>query len=201
MQKNKPVRPFQEVAVDLCSHAGQTYLIIVDCFTDWPAVISLDHGTTSTQVITSIRQSFCHTAIPDVLWSDGGPQFTSKQFNDFAQCWGFTHITSSPRNPQSNRKAESAVKSMKKLIQACWTGRSLDHKKFCRALLQYRNTPSRKNGLSPAQKLFGHPVQDILPAHHRAFLPEWQRPVATAEQQRHDNLESSAAFITSIPTH
>ena len=35
MQKNKPVRPFQEVAVDLCSYAGQTYLIIVDCFTDW----------------------------------------------------------------------------------------------------------------------------------------------------------------------
>jgi len=100
MQKNKPVRPFQEVAVDLCSYAGQTYLIIVDCFTDWPAVISLDHGTTSTQVITSIRQSLCRTAIPDMLWSDGGPQFTSKKFNDFAQHWGFT-ITSSPRKRES----------------------------------------------------------------------------------------------------
>ena len=103
-----------------------------------------------------------------VLWSDGGPQYTSKQFNDFVQRWDFTHITSSLRNPQSNGKAESAVKSTKKLIQTCWTGRSLDHKKFCIALLQYHSTPSRKDRLSPAQKLFGHPVQDILPAHHRA---------------------------------
>jgi len=35
-------------------------------------------------------------------------------------------------------------------------------KKNYRALLQYYNTPSRKDGLSPAQKLFGNPVQDIL---------------------------------------
>ena len=86
-----------------------------------------------------------------------------------------------PRYPQSNGKAESTVKSMKKLLHATWTGRSLDHDKLCRVLLQYRNTPSRKDGLSPAQKLFRHPMQDILPAHHRSFLPEWQRPIAIAE--------------------
>ena len=78
-QKPKPERPFQEIALDFCSHAGCTYLIIVDCFTDWPAVISLDHGTTSTQVITAVHQSFCRTAIPDMMWSDG---VTSKLFND-----------------------------------------------------------------------------------------------------------------------
>ena len=160
IQKPKPARPFQEIAVDLCSHAGCTYLIIVDCFTDWPAITSLDHGTTSAQVIVAIRQSFCRTAIPDIVWSDGGPQFNSKMFTDFANRWGFQHKVSSPRYPQSNGKVEATVKSMKKLIYASWTGRSLDHDKLCRALLQYRNTPSRKDGLSPAQKLFGHPVQD-----------------------------------------
>ena len=49
IQKPRPDRPFQEISVDLCSHAGHTYLIIVDCFTDWPAIISLDHGTTAVQ--------------------------------------------------------------------------------------------------------------------------------------------------------
>ena len=183
--------------MDLCSHAGRTYLIIVDCFTDWPAIISLDHGTTTVQVITAIRQSFCRTAIPDVVWSDGGPQFTSKLFTDFASRWGFLHKVSSPRYPQNNGKVEATVKSMKKLLYASWTGKSIDHDKLCRAILQYRNTPSRKDGLSPAQKLFGHPVQDTLPAHHRSFLPEWQRPISTAEQQRHDTLQSSATFYNS----
>ena len=107
IQKPQPARPFQEIAVDLCSYAGRTYLVIVDCLTDWPAVISLDYGTTSQQVIVAIRQSFCRTAIPDVVWSDGGPQFTSKQFNDFASRWGFRHIVSSPCYPQSNGKVPS----------------------------------------------------------------------------------------------
>ena len=92
------------------------------CFTDWPAVISLDHGTTTTQVITAVHQSFCHTAIPDVVWSDGGPQFTYKLVNDFACCWGFTHKVSSPHNLQSYGKAEATVKSMKILLHTCWNG-------------------------------------------------------------------------------
>ena len=74
---------------------------------------------------------------------------------------GFTSSISSPYYPQSNGKAEVAVKSMKKIIRAAWNGRHLDEK----ALLQYRNTPSRRDRLSPAQKLYGHPVQDTLPAH------------------------------------
>ena len=51
----------------------------------------------------------------------------------------------------------------------------LDKDRLVRALLQYRNTPSHWNGLSPAQKLFGKPIQDNLPAHHRAFAPQWQK--------------------------
>ena len=34
-------------------------------------------------------------------------------------------------------------------------------------------TPSRKDKFSPAQKLYGHPIQDKIPVHRRAFAPEW----------------------------
>ena len=74
IQKSQPARPFQEVAVDLCSYAGHEYLIMVDCHTDWPDIIPLTHNTTESQITTALRQAFCRTAIPDVLWSDGGPQ-------------------------------------------------------------------------------------------------------------------------------
>ena len=52
-----------------------------------------------------------------------------------------------------------------------------------RALLQYRNTPSRKDGLSPAMKLFSKPIQASLPAHCRAFSEQWQHSTAEAEKQ------------------
>ena len=112
--RSRPTHPFQEIAVDLCSYAGQDYLITVDCYTDWPDIYALTRNTTTTQVITALRQTFCRTAIPDIVWSDGGPQFTSIQFTQFAQQWGFLHKTSSLYHPQSNGKIESTVKSMKK---------------------------------------------------------------------------------------
>ena len=194
IQKPKPDRPFQEIAVDLCTYAGHDYLIVVDCYTDWPAILPMDHDTTTPKLITALRQSFCRTAIPDVLWSDGGPQFTSNKFKDFSQQWGFLHNISTPHYPQSNGKIEATVKSMKKIIRSSWNGRFLDDDKFCRALLQYRNTPSRKDGISPAQKLYGHPVQDILPAHRRSFLQEWQQKSQDVEEQAKQTLQSSETF-------
>ena len=96
-------------------------------------------------------------------------------FQTFAKEWEFKHITSSPTNPLSNGKAESALKSMKKIIEGAWVRHRLDKERLARALLQYRNTPSRQDGLSLARKLLGKPIQDTLPAHNRAFAPQWQK--------------------------
>jgi len=45
------------------------------------------------------------------------------------------------------------------------------------------NTPSAQDGPSPAQKLFGHPIQDTLPAHSRSFASEWQTSADEAESK------------------
>ena len=139
----------------------------------------VDSDITSRNTIKAVLDLFCRTAAPDVIWSDGGSQFTSSRFQAFLKDWGVCHSISSPRYPQSNGKAESTIKSMKKLIKAAWRRRSIDQNVLSRSLLQYRNTPCRRDGKSPAQKLYGHPVQDSLPAHRRSFAPEWQRPINT----------------------
>ena len=154
----------------------------------------MESNTTTHHLVTALRSAFCRTAVPDLLWSDGGPQFTAKVFHTFATQWGFTHQTSSPRYPQSNGKIEATVKSIKKLLAASWDHRHLNVNKLCRALLQYRNTPSRRDGLSPAQKLYGHPVQDTLPAHRQSFSPEWQRSSQEADQQASHMLNQSEKF-------
>ena len=83
---------------------------------------------------------------------------------------------------------------MKKILAASWDHRHLNEDRLCRALLQCRNTPSRKDGLSPAQKLFGHPIQDTIPAHRRSFAPEWQKSIQEAEQQATETLNQSKTF-------
>ena len=57
-----------------------------------------------------------------------------------------------------------------------------------------RNIPSCKDGTSPAQKLYGHLVQDILPAHRRSFSRQWQQKSQEVEEQAKQTLQSSEAF-------
>ena len=182
VSKQPPTRPFQEVAADFASYGGREFLITVDCKTDWPDIIQMSKGTSARKLIDALRSQFCRTAVPDTLWSDGGPQFTSASLQQFLNTWGISHRVSSPRYPQSNGKIEATVKSMKKLIISACSDRTVNWDKLCRSLLQYRNTPCRKDKLSPAQKLFGHPIQDHLPAHRLSFSLEWQRSFEEAEE-------------------
>ena len=91
ISKPRPVRPFQEIAADFCYHTGRNYLVFVDYFTDWLTVVPRGKHATSTNLISAATELFSRTAVPDMFWSDGGPQFTSHQFQNFSTQWGFRH--------------------------------------------------------------------------------------------------------------
>ena len=152
----------------------------------------MDSDIMSNNTIKVVLDLFCHTAAPDIIWSDGGSQFTSSRFQAFLKDWGVSHNISSPHYHHSNGKAESTIKSMKKLIKAAWRRRSVDQDILSRSLLQYRNTLCRRDGRSSAQMLYGHLVQDSLPMHRRSFAPEWQRPINT--EHANDVLQKAESF-------
>ena len=64
---------------------------------------------------------------------------------------------------------------------------------LCQALIQYCNTPSARDGLSPAQKLYGYPIQDTLTIHQWAFSPEWQHGREETERRTQQSQEAAAA--------
>ena len=149
-------------------HAGQQFLVVVYHLSNWPIVFQLGTTSTARQLIHSFRQVFCFAGAPDVLYSDNGPQFNAYPLKSFLADWEVEHQTSSPHYPQSNGHAEAAVKSMKRLLRRCWCDGHQDDERWTAAILQYRNPPG-SDGESPAEILFGHPVQDKLPAYRRAF--------------------------------
>ena len=178
---DKASRPFQQLSMDFATHAGRQIRVVVDHFSSWTWVFIM--ATANSQLlIGALRDVFCMSGTPDLIWSDNGPQFSSDRFKRFCKEWSISHRTSSPHYALSNGRAEAAVKSMNKLIRRCWnfsTGQ-LDKDQWTRGILQYRNTPT-KYGPSPAQLLFGQPVQDMVPANHRAFLPKYQRAANTSD--------------------
>ena len=66
--------------------------------------------------------------------------------------------------------------------------------KIVKGLIQYRNTPCVRDGLSPAQKLFGHPIQDDMPIHRRAFNQKNQQAFKHTEERNRRNIEKQADY-------
>ena len=112
---------------------------------------------------------FARHGIPVTVIYDNGPQFSSHKYRSFTKDWQFSHITSSPCYPRANGLAEISVKSVKKLLKKC----NRDHQEFQKGLLILRNTPT-KNGLSPAQLLYGRQLRDILPTTASKLTPSGQ---------------------------
>ena len=97
--------------------------------------------------------------IPRQVVSDGGPQFTSSEFERFVESWGISHVTSSPNHQQANGKAESAVKVVTAMMGKCVkTGSD----QFL-ALLELRNTRRQDSNASPAELMYSRKLLSVLP--------------------------------------
>ena len=90
--------------------------------------------------------------------------------------WGVNHDPSSAYFPQSNGRAEVAVRITKRILEDnVGPNGSLDNDKVVRALLQLRNTPDRDCGLSAAEVLFGRRLKDSMPRLDKS-VPVFQSP-------------------------
>ena len=168
--KTRPARNFQEISTDLCEVNGHEYLIVVDNKSDWLEVEAMGKSTTAFKVVTALQALFTRFGAPETLWSDNGPQYASREFANFLGEWDVVHKTSAPHHPRSNGKAESAVKVAKKLLLGASQGRVVpDPLKLARSLVAQRNTPSKRDGLTPAFKVFGSNLRDRLPTHPLAL--------------------------------
>lgn len=73
----------------------------------------------SRTVINNIKSVIARHGCPLEIVSDNEPQYSCKEFKEFALAYGFKHITSSPDYPKSNGLAESYVKIVKSLFKKC----------------------------------------------------------------------------------
>ena len=176
-------RPFEQLHADLGEIKGRHLLVIVDQFSGWPHVVTFpDKNTTARRTIDAVRKFFSNVGAPVKFWSDNGSNFGAAEFKKFLADWGVTPGWSSPGYAQSNGRAEAEIQSMKKIIEGCWTGRTLDENKLAKSILLFRNAP-RLGGASPAQIVFGRPVRDCIPAHRRSFAAEWQQAADVLEKR------------------
>ena len=166
MSHDVPERPWEKVGVDLLTLHQKNYLITVDYYSNFWELDRLEK-TTSTAVIRKLKAHFARYGIPSQLISDNGPQFVSAQFQKFTQDWDIEHLTTSPHNSKANGKAESAVKSAKRLLRKTSKGGEDQYL----ALLSLRNTPNQGVDSSPVQRLMNRRTRTLLPVTTRLLEP------------------------------
>ncbi|KAL0174707.1 hypothetical protein M9458_030675, partial [Cirrhinus mrigala] len=118
-------------------------------------------------VIHKLKAHFARHGIPDTVISDNEPQYSSQEFKQFSIAWEFRHVTSSPAYPQSNGKAESAVKTAKQLMGKAKRGKADPYL----AILEHRHTPSQGFNASPAQRLMSRRTKTLLPTRDSLLQP------------------------------
>ena len=183
--KSVSTYPYEMVHVDIFTLAQHDYLVAVDNYSSWITIAWTPraHAFTTRKVTGHLATWFSTYGIPKLLVTDGGPQFASEEFKQFCEGWHIQHNKSSPYNPQSNGKAEAAVKCMKRLLLKNNKNGNMDNAMFKASLLEYRNTPNA-TGKSPAQILFGRPTRSFVP--HPYHFSQVQEDGKKIVQQHQD---------------
>ena len=73
----------------------------------------------SDTVILGLKMIFSENGSPEILITDNGRSFSSKDFKQFAMEWSFVHKTSSPHYPKGNAHAEQTVGIVKEVYTKC----------------------------------------------------------------------------------
>ena len=161
-----PEYPFQHVVADLFHKDGHHYLAYADRLTGFIELAHFPTTTTSTTIINTIREFFHRWGAPTEISLDGGPNLDSLGVRLWLTQWGVKYRLSSAYYPQSNGRAEAAVKTLKRLLIGNTGDKgSLKTDQVAYALMQHRNTPLRGMTKSPAQLALGRPLRDSLHYH------------------------------------
>lgn len=174
-----PDRPWQMLGTDLFHFKGQTYLIVIDYYSRYPELALLGSSDfSSKKVIMSMKSMFARHGLPELIISDNGPQYASREFAEFAEEYGFRHVTSSPHYPRANGAAERAVQTIKNMLKK-------ENDPYL-ALLAYRASP--QFGLySPAELLMARKLRTTVVTHPDDLeprLPDHARFKAANEQYK-----------------
>src|SRR4051812_30677583 len=173
------------------SKGGHVYLLVaVEKFTKWIEAMTVTNqkGKTAVKFFESIVYRF---GVPHSIITDNGPNFISKEFQDFCEDLGINITYASVAHPQTNGQVEKAngligsgitkrlMIPLQRLVGA-WT------QELPSVLWSFRTTPNSSTGYTPFFMVHG--AEAVLPAEVCRKAP---RVVAYSEAESTDALEDA----------
>lgn len=112
-----PLRPWAAVTLDFAQISTDKYLLIVlDMYSKFP-FIKFAPSTSFHAIENALDQQFSIWGLPETIYTNNGPPFTSAAFKQYLEENNITHRPSIPLWPQSNGQVERFIRSLKKTIK------------------------------------------------------------------------------------
>ncbi len=193
-----PARPWQRVHIDFAGpFLNEMFFIAVDAHSKWPEVIEMT-TTTTLKVIEVLRQLFASFGLPEQIVSGNGPQFTSREFEEFLRLNGVRHIRCAPYHPSSNGAAERFVRTFKEAMKTgANDGRSFPHR-LQNFLLTHRTTQHATTNAAPCSLFLERSVRtrfDLM----RPDLEQKVNEKQAKQKQQHDQHVKHRQFSVAQP--
>ena len=161
-----PSVPFEVVLADCFDLADRHYLVIADHLSGWVEIFAMPSGSKhagAQGLVDRLRTFMAIFGVPEELSTDGEPEFSASTTGNFLRHWGIRHRVSSAYHPQSNGRAEAAIKTDKHLLKLITNSTGLlENDCFLHTILQIRNTPDPDCSISPAEIVFRRPLSDSV---------------------------------------
>lgn len=178
-----PHGPFKKLGIDMFEISNAHFLLVADYFSKFPFVRKLNSMHSKT-VIDLLKTLFSEHGCPEILFCDQGTAFTSREFQEFADQYGFKVEHSSPRTPNANGFAEAMVGVVKEILSKAITAGEDPHL----ALQAYRATPFNSDLKSPAEMLYARQLRTQIPV-RTCLTPEQE--AARDVQQRNKSQQKA----------
>ena len=151
---------WSRVHIDYAGPIDNNYfLIVIDSHSKFMDV-HVTKSITSERTIDLLKTCFSNFGLPDLIVSDNGRSFTSKEFSSFLEKNNVKHCKSAPYNPASNGLAERAVKTFKQYLKKFPNGNIKG--RVSRVLYHYRRAILKGNDKSPAEIMFNRNFKSPL---------------------------------------
>ena len=182
--------PMEKMSADLCHFDGDTWLVLVDWFSNFTFAKNLGKTGGTDKVIKKLRKIFFTFGLCNFLKTDAGPEWRGR-FQEWATQAGIVTSYSSAYNSPGNSRAEKAVQETKKLLR-----KVKDEKgDWLLAFSELRNCPTSQ-GPSPAQLFYSRQVRSCV-------LPELFQEVDVEKMmldRRQQERDKRAERVTRYPS-
>lgn len=155
---------FEEISLDFCGPFpnGQYFCVVVDEYSRYP-IVKVVNSINAKTILPILDEIMSEYGIPRVVKTDNGPPMNGKQFEKFAEYFGFQHRKITPLWPQANAECERMMKNLVKTARAANID-GIPLKQGINAFLRnYRATPHTTTKQTPYELFFGRQMYTKLP--------------------------------------